>query len=321
MLLKSLLPGGAYRRLRDAWRTLMVPVRGRMRRERDDAALCLPLGFRASSPAPRIAVICHLFHAELADEFRGVMDNLPAPADLFLSTDDAAKRPAIDAAFAGWSKGAVDVRVFPNRGRDIAPKLAGFADAYADHDLVLFVHSKKSLTSALGDRWRRALLRTLAGSPRAVSDILYLFDAYPRLGIVMAQHFRPIRNLVHWDGNFRAAARLAQRTGLALTRRRTLDFPSGSMFWARPAALRPLLDLRLGFDDFPAEADQRRGTVQHAVERLFLLLAEHAGFRWIKVTRPEGDGEDGLAVAVSDRRELDAFMVRHRFDLLPLHER
>ena len=51
------------------------------------------------------------------------------------------------------------------------------------------------------------------------------------------------------------------------------------MSWARSAALRPLLDLGLTFDDFPDEKSQTNGTMAHAIERLFLFVCERAGFK------------------------------------------
>ena len=52
------------------------------------------------------------------------------------------------------------------------------------------------------------------------------------------------------------------------------------MFWARGAALQPLLNLGLEFTDFPEEAGQRDGTLAQALERLTFLASEAAGFRW-----------------------------------------
>ncbi|MCT8003877.1 rhamnan synthesis F family protein [Sphingomonas sanguinis] len=318
MPIANKLPAVVRRPLRYLWREALVPIRGRIRPAQDDVAAQIPFAYVRSdhptSSKPRIAIICHLFHEDLAGQFRKAFDNLPAGTDLYLSTDSDAKVPVIRDAFRNWG-GHVDIRVLPNRGRDIGPKLVGFADVYSRYDLLLFIHSKKSLTSDLGNIWRDMLIRTLAGSPLNIASILEIFDRHPEIGLVAPQHFPNIRGLLHWDGNFRAAQALARRMGLSIKRRMMLDFPSGSMFWARPDALRPLLDLHLEFEDFPPEANQVRDTPQHAVERLFFLVAEHAGYGWLKVTEAGIEGETP-SCPIGSPATLDAFVSRSRIHLL-----
>jgi len=95
-----------------------------------------------------------------------------------------------------------------------------------------------------------------------------------------------------------------------------LDITSGSMFWVRPAALKPLLDLNLSIDHFPAEYGQLDGTLAHAIERLFLFVCEKAGFTWAKVTHMSFITPDYPVVRIYSKYDIDAFMTEHRFDLL-----
>jgi lipopolysaccharide biosynthesis protein len=104
---------------------------------------------------------------------------------------------------------------------------------------------------------------------------------------VAPQHYFAVRNGVGWNDNLAGAQALATRMGLALEPDAPLEFPAGSMFWARSAALRPLLDLGLSVEDFEPEAGQEDATVAHAVERLYFHACEQAGYRWIKIGRPE----------------------------------
>ena len=76
-----------------------------------------------------IAAIIHMYFPELAVEFRSYLENIPGEVDLYLSTPDDFAGDG-ETAFSDWPKGRVEVRVLPNRGRDIAPKLVGFRDIY-----------------------------------------------------------------------------------------------------------------------------------------------------------------------------------------------
>ncbi|WP_424139396.1 rhamnan synthesis F family protein [Roseomonas chloroacetimidivorans] len=277
-----------------------------------DYSLAIPFDFPPlPALAPRIAVICHLYHPEIGREVRAYLQNLPVPANLFLSTDAAEKATIIRACFADWERGRVELRVVPNRGRDIAPKLVGFADAYADHDLVLHLHSKKSEHAHFLAPWRGFLFENLLGSTAAVSSILDAFARLPQLGMVAPQHYEAIRRWIGWNGNYETAKDLAARMGIALSPVRALDFPSGSMFWARPAALKPLLDLNLSFDDFPAEGAQLDHTPAHAIERLYFLACERSGHAWLKVAQPALYAETGTIVTARSPHDLDRFLGEH----------
>jgi hypothetical protein len=248
-----------------------------------------PAGLGSGSsapPSPPVAAIVHLFYPDLASEIRRYLEQIPRRTDLFISTDTDAKRRAIMAAFEGWNAG-VEVRVAANRGRDIAPKLITFADVYARYELVLLLHGKKSVHSDHLRLWRYFALETLLPSKPGIEALLDQFDREPALGLVAPEPFRPVRSAMSWGGNFQHARALAQRMGFDLAEDAAPDFPAGSMFWARSAALRPLLDLGLREEDFPEEAGQGDGTLAHAIERLFFDVCESVGLRWATLARPD----------------------------------
>jgi lipopolysaccharide biosynthesis protein len=58
------------------------------------------------------------------------------------------------------------------------------------------------------------------------------------------------------------------------------------MFWARPRALAPLFDLKLDWEDYPAEPLANDGTLLHALERLVTFAAESQGYRYATVHVP-----------------------------------
>jgi lipopolysaccharide biosynthesis protein len=294
-------------------------VHGRSRPKHvPDRSAAVPFSFETESfdIEPGICVICHLFYDDLADEMREVLRNIPFKFDLFISTSDERKRQRILAAFATLDKGEVDVRIAPNRGRDIAPKLVTFSDVYDKYEYVLFVHGKKSAKSSVGQKWRDTLIDGLMGSPATVRSIITVFERHRSVGIIMTQHFEPIRAHLHWDHVFSRARKLARRMGFAVTSRQVLDFPSGSMFWARTAALAPLLALNLSYDDFPEEKGQTRRTIQHAIERLFLFTAEHAGFSWVKVASRDHYSDRSAIETIDSPTTLDRFIEAGKFSLI-----
>jgi lipopolysaccharide biosynthesis protein len=287
------------------------------RAEEADYSAAVPFGY-VPSPTSRpasIAVVCHLFHAELADEIRHYLNNIPVPADIFLSTDTDAKRAAVARVFEDWGGGSVELRLTPNRGRDIAPKLVGFKDVHERYQLVLHLHSKRSAHDEVLAPWRTFLLENLLGSPAIVRSVFEIFARSPRTGIVFPQYYEYLRHWLDWGSNFPAAQRLAERMGMSLRADAALDFPTGSMFWARGAALRPLLDLGLSFDDFPAETGQTDGTLAHAIERLFLHSCERAGYGWLKIANPALYFRTDTIVQIRSAEDLDRYVARHCFTL------
>ncbi|MGK7867594.1 rhamnan synthesis F family protein [Falsiroseomonas sp. E2-1-a20] len=280
-------------------------------------SLELPLGYAPpeTSPPPSIAVILHAFHLELLDEFRLHLGNIPFPADLFISTDTEVKRARIEQEFAAWHTGRVEVRVFPNRGRDVAPKLVGFSVVHRRYEYVLHLHTKLSSHESRLAGWRGYILGSLLGSPEIVRSIFETFRSAPWLGMLAPQHIDMLRPWIGWGANFEAGRALAERIGLVISDDDPIDFPSGSMFWARSASLLPLIDLDLGFDDFPEEAAQTDGTLAHAIERLYFHVCEKADYGWMKIaTRGALHDEHGVT-AITGQDALKLFLARRRIRL------
>lgn len=258
------------------------------RRPPNDSDLAIETPFRFD-PRPKaagpIAAVVHCFYPEVLPLILTKLVNVPGSVDLYLSTDTEAKKTEAAKYSAEWRKGSVDIRIFPNRGRDIAPKIVGFRDVYAKYDLFLHLHTKKSLHAGdLLAGWRDYLLDSLIGSPEIARSNLALFNDQ-KLGIVFPQHFFAVRGMLNWGYDYDLARGLLSRVGVNLNKNLVLEFPSGSMFWGRSAAMRPLLDLILSFSDFPVEAGQVDGTLAHAIERSYLMFAESKGYEWLKVVR------------------------------------
>ena len=233
----------------------------------------------------RAALHVHLHYPELAEGLLARLSVNAAKLDLFVSTTSDAKAAELRERFADWGRGAVVVEVCPNRGRDIGPMLTRFADALLGYDVIGHLHGKRSLaltsvglSTNLGVQWYEFLLQHLAGDQFPMVDlILDRFAERERLGLVFPED----PNLTGWSKDREIARALAKRMAPTMQIPPSIDFPIGTMFWTRPAALKPLFDLRLGWDDYPEEPVPIDGTMLHALER---LLAPAMTSTWTAVS-------------------------------------
>ncbi len=117
--------------------------------------------------------------------------------------------------------------------------------------------------------------------------ILEVFEKNPEVGLLgPSGHIVPMG--LYYGSNARAIGYLAYRLGLETQTLRELNFVAGSMFYIRPQALQPLLDLKPGDDLFEEEQGQHDGTMAHAVERIFAVSNHVAGFMLADTTAAPG---------------------------------
>lgn len=224
-------------------------------------------------PGCRTALVAHAYYPHILPEILNCLACIPFQPDLIVTTGPD-QETEVRAGLKQTS--TAHILVVPNRGRDIAPFLAvlnaGLLDRY---NAVLKLHTKRSPHLLNGDMRRRLLFTLLAGHPiQAERAILRLLSG--STGIVgWKLAFRA--GDTDWMGNRAAAERLARRIMPALCLRPA--FFEGSMFWFRPAALEPMRRLNLAIEDFEEECGQTDGALHHAIERLFCLVAQAAGYR------------------------------------------
>lgn len=236
-------------------------------------------------PAPvgaialRVAVMAHVFYTDLVDELVAHLGNIPMPFVLLVSVVDADAKLLVESRCAHLRLVSLDVRIVPNRGRDIAPLLVTFREEILAVDMLCHVHTKKSLyTGSEKTGWRQYLMHSLLGSRERVAWILGMFQATPELGTIHPENFSSVPLAAHtWLSNLDQARELGTRLGIAIRQDEYLDFAAGSMFWIRVEAIRPLYELGLKTSDFPEEQAQIDGTLQHAVERMIVQVVRQRG--------------------------------------------
>lgn len=233
----------------------------------------------ALPPSAKVALHIHVFYSELlAPMLERLAYNRIRP-DLFLSYSDPSLESEIRQTLAAHQQQA-SLHPGPNRGRDIGPLLSELGQhldqAYSFHG---HLHTKKSVL--IGDdtaaRWREFLLVNLlgaAGNPMA-DRILAAMKANADLGLV----FPDDPGCLGWTKNRQQAEGLAERLALSPLPE-AINFPVGTMFWARQGAMSNLYQLGLEWNDYPPEPLGYDGTILHAIERLLPQICLASGHQY-----------------------------------------
>lgn len=231
----------------------------------------------------KVAVVIHIYYDEIADEFISYLKKIPVDFDLFITTSRQKRKKILKTFSKNLPDLSISVKAVENRGTDIAPFICVFGKKIMSYDVACKIHGKKSLYYGekynFGEKWRKYLLKNLMGSSAIVAKIISSFIKDKKLGMVFPEAFGPIRSWVNWGDNWEKSKFISDKLNIKIDKEVNPVYPAGSMFWFRPKALSPLFNLGLSFYDFEKYDKQADGTLSHAIERLFLIIAESEGYK------------------------------------------
>jgi lipopolysaccharide biosynthesis protein len=221
----------------------------------------------------RLAIHAHIYYPELAPDLAQYLSAFPSAYDLYISTPFEQDRQLLASLFSkSTNLGKLNIAITPNRGRDLAPMFVQFGKQLLDYDYVCHIHTKKSVAAnSIGQVWRNYLWDgLLSNQDHRLQKIWHLLDTH---ALVYPQKFHWIDvNNCQWGTNYSQGIELCQNLGLNPPTEGFIEFPAGSMFWARVDAIAPLIHLDLRFEDFDDELGQTDHTLAHTLERLIGYL-------------------------------------------------
>ena len=221
----------------------------------------------------KIGVFLHIFYPELAPTIADYLAKIPLEIDIHISTTADAVDGLTEIFDRLDNSHNVQVKSFPNIGRDVAPFIVGFREEILKYDLILKLHSKKSPHSNALSGWFEHCLDNLIGSV----DVFYtnmqelrkedISIIYPVENYALSLGIKHDSCWGHEEGNYEKAKPLLNTLGLdQINRNSEFLFPTGNMFWCKPVILKPILDWNLQFKDFDNEGGQIDGTLAHSIE-------------------------------------------------------
>ena len=244
------------------------------------------LSFNEKKSKKSLALIIYSYFEDMVDCDCKYIRNLPVEADVYIvvvSRKMALRWHHVKASIPQIT----EIRIQENRGRNEAASWITCKDVINSHNFICVVHDKKSLSvewGMIGNRWNRHCWDNLLASETYIENILSVFEKYPKIGILIPPipFFGPFRigiPLREWLGNKKLASKLYKRLNLSIPFDESPYAPWGAMFWFRSEAIQPLFRHDWKIVDFPEEplkvAD---GTILHALERMYPMIAQEAGF-------------------------------------------
>lgn len=218
----------------------------------------------------RTALVVHAYYPEILQE---IMDSIlwmsKKTTSIYLTTN-ASQEQAVRKILSKYDYN-VYIFVVENRGRDVLPFIQILPQVLSDGtDLVLKIHTKKSLHRIDGDLWRKELYGVLL-SHQFITETQVALVTDDLFGVsAPSDHIVPMS--YYWGSNEANILSLCRRMEWVSPDFEGSQFVAGTMFAASTKLLQRLLDLKLTSADFEVEEGQVDGTMAHALERFIGFL-------------------------------------------------
>lgn len=244
----------------------------------------------------RVVVIAHIFYPDMTDEILDLAERLPGECTLVVTTPDRARAEEIERTVSlRWPRDRIDVRVVEsNNGRDQSAFLIGCRDILlsGEFDIVVKLHSKKTPQDGfnVGRHFKQQQFLNLLASEGYAANVLGLFQREPGLGLAFPPtiHFGYPTLGRGWWSNKPGYERLSRELGIRVPVDEITPLaPYGSMFFARPEALRLLVEHNWNYQDFGGAEAYRDGGLAHVLERVPVYAAAELGYHSRTIATPE----------------------------------
>jgi FMN phosphatase YigB (HAD superfamily) len=235
----------------------------------------------------RIAVVIYVSHVDRLEEVCLYLKHIPTKYCLFVIVDKDEDREAVAGQIEGLpflDKSEIILLEGDSAGDTVLP-LAGFS-SYGNHfDYVCHVNTGQTLWGGVEpEGLRQYLYAMLLGSDERVNAILTALQRDSSIGLIYPETYSGLPYWIHsWLADKSAAAILSNELGVIFDPDGYVDFPAGSMFWARPHALRPLVDLDPSMSHFHSGLPGGEGALRSALKRFIAISAQIQGYGYLVV--------------------------------------
>lgn len=233
------------------------------------------------------AVIAHIFYSERVDICLGYLFGIAEDIDIYISTSNEKTYGLLEKKVKSIGRKNIVISLIPNRGRDMSALWVANRYVLEKYEYVCFVHDKKTSGSIgntmSGELYQYDAWENCLANKCYVDNVLSLFENNKKIGFLCPPFpkFFDYLNLMgnEWTECFEVTKNLANELQLNVDISDTKQpFTFSNTFWCKTNALRPLIERKFRYDDFPPEPLPRDGTISHAIERIYAYVAQSEGY-------------------------------------------
>ncbi|GEM_PF-4559938 len=231
----------------------------------------------------KTAIFAHIYYEDRIDNCFEYLNIIPDGVHVYITTSN----PASYEIMSKRIKKSWNLRLIKNHGRDISALWVEDAPILKKYEYVCYVHDKKTSGQKgnilNGDYYHYNVWENTLKNDMYINNILYTLSTNRRLGFLSPPFpiFFDYKGLLgyEWTICYEPTLELAQDLGItANIDERKPPFAFSNTFWAKTDAILPLINRKLEYKDFPEEPLPNDGSISHAIERIYIYVAQSQGY-------------------------------------------
>jgi hypothetical protein len=238
----------------------------------------------------KIAFVLHIYYSDFVEKIANILDDFNFSFDLYVTSPfDKVEKEVLTKFNNNKNINNIIFKKVPNRGRNFAPFLVEFGQDILEYDLFCHLHSKKSLHSGREQtQWLDFLLEYLICDKDLINKLINLFINNKDFGLYYPTTFWNLPTWAnHWLKNDHQGKKFLAELGIE-DKSNFFAYPAGGMFWAKPEALKGLLERKWTYEDFPSEPIAADGTLAHIIERIIPHIIKQNSYKQFFYYPPTG---------------------------------
>lgn len=224
----------------------------------------------------RIGIVIHAFYLEILEEILDYLEWAKSLKNikLYITTPFSKSKEINEVLYnSGFN---YHLQPCENLGRDVLPFIKTLPQLKQDNiEYIIKVHTKRSLHRHDGDEWRQYLYSQIL-SQSGFNHAMHKLTQKSNLSMISPRnHLLKLSDYL--GSNKKMIADLCKKSGINFNNTKDYKFIAGTMFYAKMHLFENIIDLNLNDNDFENEQGQIDGTLAHALERYFGVLAKELG--------------------------------------------